>query len=142
MKDCKIPPGLAELAYEQHTTGYNSRNSPPQILKVLRYTATQVVCREGESGEKRFNLDTGAERGGNYGSRAHPVTPAVLEGIACARLDGQIRTVAYKLEDLSRKLAHQDRRGTPMHVLESRLQSIKVALIAVEAMLAPEGMLL
>jgi hypothetical protein len=50
-----------------------------QIVKVLRYTAKQVVCALGNGGEVRFNLDDGSERGGNYGSRAYAVTPEVLE---------------------------------------------------------------
>lgn len=131
-----IPLGLTELAYER--SGVHSRSdASPEILKVLRYTPTTVVCRRG-SGEIRFNLDDGSERGGRYGDRASVVTAATLSEIARFKLEEQLRVSAYKLEGLARKVAHADRRGMKVFAVERRLDSIKVALLAVENMLTIE----
>jgi hypothetical protein len=130
-----IPPGQTKLAYTRRSSTFSLGDSNIQILKVLRYTATQVVCESG-TGEIRFNLDDGSERGGNYGSKAEVVSERILDGMLRNKLEGELRGLGYKLEELARKMAHANRDRMSTAAIKNRIELTKAAITGVESMIA------
>lgn len=116
-----IPLGQTELACYHGS----SHSSPPQFLKVVRYTATQVICLRG-SREERYRLDNGRVVGDQRSQRwAAQITNEVRKEVHWHNLDGQTRTVAYAIEELARKVAHKDRKADDQACMQLNLRILQ-----------------
>lgn len=126
-----LPLGLTELA--MHTGG--TAGHAPRILKVLRYTATQVICENpGTNGEYRFRISDGRKVGSDsYSIRVKLVTDETRTSIRRHALDLAIRQLGYAIEELVRKIAHMDRRTADVNALlmcKATLSDIRLKLDA------------
>lgn len=130
-----IPLGQIELALH---VGHHTRN-PPQILKVVKYTATQVVCaHEGTNSELRFRLADGYRVGGGLTQRVEPVTAETHELVRWHRADNQVRNAAYAIEEMARKLAHKERRALPSSAVRRQLAALMSMKLGLEEFLKDE----
>lgn len=107
-----------QLAY--YAGGHGGR--PPEVLEVVRWTATQCVAKTKTGKEVRFQAD-GARSwyqvGGAYGARSAPVTPEVMDEIQRYRYAGAIQSKCHAIEDAVRKLAHHPRKEQAAVALQS-----------------------
>lgn len=120
-------------------TGHHTHNSP-KILKVTRYTTTQVVCtNEGLGTELRFRIADGYRvGGGGGGQRVEPVTKEVHELIRWNRADNKVRHAAYAIEEMAHKLAHTDRRVLSSSAVLRQLAALMVMKLGLEELLKDE----